>query len=755
MSTPDDPATRTVAVFGPDQSVPEPGQTLVPGTCIGPYVVEKLLGQGGMGEVYLAEQLEPVQRRVALKLLPAGPADSRRAALFTIESQMLANMQHPGIAQVYDAGSTDDGRPFFVMEYVDGEPLTDFCKRRDLALNDRLELFIRVCQGVHHAHQKGFVHRDLKPANILVGEVDGVARPRIIDFGVATATRWALGSESVAPRAGTPEYMSPEQAGVVDLDIDLRSDVFSLGAVLFELLLEGRPLDSEWYRSRVAPRTERLIKRPSEYLEGLDDQARRRLARSNGLSESAFRRLLRRDLDWIVLRAMQADRDHRYESAALLAEDVRRFLLRKPVKAAPASVRYRAGRYISRHRVSVSAASLVVLALIGGLAAAIAGFLQASEQRDRAERALALAEAVNSFLVEDLLGSADIEVAAEGGELTVREVLEQARMTAGERFTDRPDVEAGVRFMLATSLRGLGRHAIAEEEFRRAWELRQDEFGPDHRDTLQAAHRLASVIHHQGRLDEAEALYEKVHSSQVAQWGELDPDAIASLNSLAVRDWQAGEVERGIQRGKRARELATEELGSGHHETLVAINNLARLYRAAGREDEAERLALEAVEGRTELYGPDSLLTLESRNDLAGLYRGMGRDEEAAAQYEEVLDAYRRVAGAQHSGTVIATNNLARTYAGMGRQREAVPLYRQAIEEGEKVFSSDNWILALISANLGHSLALLGEREEAEHYLRAGLETLSEQFDESDPRVVRARDWLEDLVADEGPTSED
>ena len=748
MTNPEDDSTRTIAIMGADDKPPDPGETLVAGTRIGPYVIERLLGRGGMGEVYLAEQLEPVQRLVALKLLPAGALDTHRVALFAIESQMLANMQHPAIAQLYDAGTTDDGRPFFAMEYVDGEPLTDYCKRHDLPLNDRLELFIRVCHGAHHAHQKGFIHRDLKPANILVSEIDGEARPRIIDFGVATAAHRALGGESAMPRAGTPEYMSPEQAGVVDLDIDLRSDVFSLGAVLFELLLEGRPLDSEWYRSSTAPRMDRLIKRPSEYLDGLGGEAQRRLARSNGFAEAAFRRLLKRDLDWIVLCAMRTDRDRRYDSAALLAQDVRRFLKHKPVQAVPATVRYRSGRFVRRHRLAVGAASLVVLALVGGLAAAITGFLQASEQRDRAERALALAEAVNAFLVEDLLGSADIEVAAEGGELTVREVLEQARRKAGERFTDRPDVEAGVRFMLATSLRGLGQHAVAEEEFRRAWELRRSEFGPDHEETLRAAHRLASVIHHQGRLDEAENLYEQVYSRQVAQWGERHPDAIASLNSLGVRDWQAGQIERGIERTERARQLAMDEFGNPHRETLIATNNLARLYRAAGREQEAEPLALKAVAGRTELYGPDSLLTLESRNDLAGLYRGMGRNEEAARQYEQVLASYRRVAGIEHSATVVAANNLARTLAGMDRHDEAIELYREALEYGQRVLPEGNWILAMFSMNLGFSLGEMGQYEQAERYLRQAHDVLSATFGENDPRTVRAREWLQSVQSE-------
>ena len=747
MNGPEDQATRTIAIKEAGENARQPGEPLAAGTRIGPYVIERLLGTGGMGEVYLAEQLEPVQRTVALKMLPAGPMRSQRVALFAVESQMLANMQHPAIAQVFDAGTTDDGRPFFVMEYVDGEPLTDFCSNRSLSLRQRLELFIRVCQGAHHAHQKGFIHRDLKPANILVTEVDGVPLPRIIDFGVATAARRALGGDAL-PRAGTPQYMSPEQAGVIDLDIDLRSDVFSLGAVLFELMLEHRPLDSEWYQSTTAPRIDRLIKRPSDYFHQLDEQARERLARGNGLSVSGFRRVLRRDLDWIVLKAMDADREQRYDSAAVMADDVRRFLQHEPVQAVPATPAYRAGRFIGRHRLAVGSAGLILLVLVGGLTAAIAGFLQASEQRDRAERALDLAEAVNTFLVEDLLGSADIEVAAEGRELTVREVLEQARQTAGDRFADRPDIEAGVRFMLATSLRGLGRHAVAEEEFQKAWELRRTEFGPDHAETLRAEHRLASVIHQLGRLDEAEEIYERVHASQVAQWGGRHPDAIATLNSLAVRDWQAGQVERGTRRAERALELAEEELGERHRETLIAANNLARLYRAAGREDEAVPLALRAVEGRIERYGSDSLLTLESRNDLAGLYRGMGRDEEAVAEYEAVVESYRRVAGVEHSGTVIAMNNLARTYAGMGRHDEAVALYREALEHGEQAFPSGHWIPALFAVNLGNSLAALGQREEAERNLRVGLETLSGHFDDEDPRVVRARDWLEELMAE-------
>ena len=741
----------TVAVAGPDDDAPPPSpeEELPAGSRVGDFRIVRLLGRGGMGEVYLAEQLEPVQRQVALKLLPTGAlASQERMTWFSIEAQMLATMQHPAIAQIFDAGVTDSGRPFFAMAYVDGLPLVRYCRERKLDLKQRVELFIKVCQGAQHAHQKGFIHRDLKPDNILVTEIDGIAEPRIIDFGIATAARRAMGGSSAMPQAGTPRYMSPEQADQSTDDIDARSDVFSLGAVLLELLVEDGSARSSQFNSERARDGYRTVERPSARLEMLPEDRRDAMAGRLGLSSRQLRRLLRRDLDWIVGKATAVERDQRYESAAQLAEDLRRMLRQRPVHAAPSSLRYRLERFVARNRLAVALSGLFTAALAIGVVAVVAAWLEASAERDRAESALALAEAVNEFLVQDLLASADIEVAAEGADLTVRQILERARVAAGVRFADRPLVEAGVRDALATSLRGLGQVDLAREEFERAWELQRDALGEDHPDTLMTRRSLGGVIHHLGDLDEAERIFEAVYERQLAIHGPAHVNTITTLNSLGVRDWQAGNFERARERTEQALALARQVLGDNHRETLVAKNNLARVYRHLGREEEAEQLGLAAVAGRAELFGPESLLTLEARNDLAGLYRGMGRYAEAAEQYEQIVETYVRVAGPDHTGSVISMNNLARTYGNLGRLDEAIELLGQALEHGRTALPEDAWVLAVFSMNLADLLIERGDIEPARQRLIDAEARLSEMFSDDDPRVLRARQLLERIDPD-------
>lgn len=734
---------NTVAVSLPGDSPVAEGEALPEGARVGPYRIVRLLGRGGMGEVYLADQTQPVQRPVALKLLRGRVMESLQVAHFAIEVQLLARMRHPAIAQVFDAGTTAQGHPYFAMEYVEGESLTRFCASRALDLRQRLELFVRVCQGVQHAHQKGVIHRDLKPANILVAEVDGAALPKIIDFGVALTERSVR--DQGAPAAGTPEYMSPEQAGVVDVDVDIRSDVFALGVILYELLTDARPLPRDWFRSQGAMDSISITP-PSEQLSSRDvDLAA--VARSRHIGASRLIRVLRRELDWVVLRATRPQRDERYASAALLAEDIRAFLERRPLSAVPPSRWYRLRTFVNRHRVALAAVTAVTLALLVGLGAAVGGFLRASAERDRAEQALDLSAAVNTFLVDDLLGSADIEVSAEGGEVTVRQILARASETASDRFGARPLVEAGVRMTLGTSMRGLGNHAEAEGEFRRALLLRQAHLGADHPDALQAAHRLASVIHQLGRFDEAEPLYRDTWERQRRVLGEAVADTIASRNSLGVLAWQKGQTDAGIEHAEAALALALRHLGDEHRETLIARNNLGRLYRAAERFEESELMLRAALEGRVRVYGEDSVLTLESRNDLAGLYRGTGRLQEAAALFEAVVASHRRTAGLRHSGTLVAMNNLARTYGNLGRHQEAIALYAEVLMHAPDALPPDHWLVAMFNMNLAESLTATGDFEEAETRLLWAQTRLRAVFDEEDPRVRSAAQRLQILEA--------
>ncbi|NLA66700.1 MAG: serine/threonine protein kinase, partial [Gammaproteobacteria bacterium] len=353
-------ATRAGTVAADD------ARTLPSGARIGRYRIVELLGRGGMGEVYRAAQLAPVRRTVALKLLRGRRLDARRLAAFEVERQMLAQMRHPAIAQVYDADTTPAGEPWFAMEFIAGSTLTGYCEARALPLAQRLRLFIGICEGVQHAHQKGVVHRDLKPGNLLVDEVDGRPHPKVIDFGIATA---AGGGEREV--AGTPDYMSPEQAAGEPGMVDTRSDVWSLGVVLFELLTGHRPLAA----GETLAGDARTLALPSRRLDTLPPEEGRRLARARGVSVPRMRRLLRHELDWVVARAMAHERSARYPSAAALADDIQRFLDGRALSAVPATRRYVAGKFMRRHRAGLAATAVAVAAMVGGLALSLHGLL--------------------------------------------------------------------------------------------------------------------------------------------------------------------------------------------------------------------------------------------------------------------------------------------------------------------------------------------------------------------------------------------
>ena len=371
--------TQLLATHAPGAVPPREGD-LPHGVRLGRYRIESLLGRGGMGEVYRVEQIEPVRRTVALKLLRGQALDPRRKAHFEIERQVLAQMRHPAIAQIHDADTTPDGQPFFVMEFIDGQPITAYCDARALPLRARLALFIEVCEGVQHAHQKGVIHRDLKPGNLLVDDSEGRARPKIIDFGIATAAARAGTGEI----AGTPDYMSPEQAAGDQVVLDTRSDVYSLGVVLCELLSGQRPR-ARGETVSTQPRTASL---PSAQIAALAPDQRAQLAQARGTRPDAMQRVLRRELDWVVARAMAFERGDRYPSAAALAEDLRRFLDGKPLYAVPPSRKYALRKFAGRHRAGLAAGVVATLALVGGLSLSVhrLSLARAARHRRTAQR---------------------------------------------------------------------------------------------------------------------------------------------------------------------------------------------------------------------------------------------------------------------------------------------------------------------------------------------------------------------------------
>ncbi|HZC24742.1 MAG TPA: serine/threonine-protein kinase, partial [Candidatus Binatia bacterium] len=454
---------------------------------IGPYELVRKLGEGGMGQVWLAEQTAPIKRQVALKLIRVGRFDDSVLQRFYAERQSLAMMDHPSIAKVFDAGATPDGQPYFVMEYVHGRTITSYCDHQRLKIRERLELFIRVCEGVQHAHQKAVMHRDLKPANILVQEVDGKPVPRIIDFGLAKAASPQLDGETLITRAGglvgTPGYMSPEQADPAVVDVDTRTDVYSLGVVLYELLTGFLPFETkkqsfEDFLRRLREEDPVL---PSTKVSAKKESSKA-TSEARGAEPGQLANLLHGDLDWITIKALEKDRARRYGSATELAADVQHYLRNEPVIARPASMGYRARKYVQRHKALVAGTAAVFAVLVAGVITSTWEAVRARRAQIQAKQQSEIAQAVNDFLQNDLLAQAS--AATQSGpntrpdpDLKVRTALERAAQRIEGKFGKQPQVEAAIRNTIGETYAGLGLYPDAAKQLERAVDLRRHLLG--------------------------------------------------------------------------------------------------------------------------------------------------------------------------------------------------------------------------------------------------------------------------------------
>ena len=688
------------------------------GQRLGPYDLLEPIGEGGMGEVWLAEQKQPVRRRVALKLIKAGMDTREVAARFESERQALALMDHPNIAKVFDAGATPQGRPYFVMEYVTGIPITDHCDKHRMTLRERLELFVHVCEGVQHAHQKAIIHRDLKPSNVLVSEVDGKPLPRIIDFGLAKATSQRLTAGTMFTQAGaivgTPTYMSPEQAGATGVDVDTRTDVYSLGVVLYELLVGAVPLDLHKvaFDEILRRLREEEAPRPSRMVRILGEQSGT-AAQNRGSDPSALVRQLRGDLDAIALKALEKDRSRRYATPSDLAADIGRYLRHEPVWARPASAGYRAGKYMRRHGVGVAVAAALAVMLISFAVAQTLQLRRTTRERDRADRVAAFM--ISMFKVSD-------PSAARGNTITAREILDKASKEIDTGLAKDPELQAQMMQTMGEVYQSLGLYPQVTSLLTRAVDIRRRALGPRNPDTLTSMNSLGQNLMDNGRYAEAEKLLRETLGMQRRVLGSEHPGTLTSMHNLALVLDDEGRYAEAERLERETLEIRRRVLGPEHPDTLKSLSILGDIVDDEGRYAEAEKLRRETLEIRRRTLGPENPDTMASMGNLGIALRHEGRYAEAEKLQRETLDIERRNLGPEHPVTLRTMHNLALVLANEGHYAEAEKLHREILDVRRRLLGPEHPDTAASTYNVGCILARKGEVDEALSLLREAVD---------------------------------
>ncbi len=710
----------------------------VPPSTIGPYSIQRVLGEGGMGTVYLASQSEPIRREVALKIIKPGMGSKAVIARFESERRALALMDHPNIAQVLDAGATPQGLPYFVMEFVDGLPLTTYAERHHLPIRQRIELFLPVCQAIHHAHQKGIIHRDIKPSNVLVKTVGGQPIPKVIDFGLAKALDADLSGHSLLTHAGiilgTLQYMSPEQAAPGHIDIDIRTDVYSLGALLYELLTGTPPLDTgELARENV----QSLLERIRDH-EPIAPSLRNRAS------------ALDRELDWIPLKALEKERARRYESVYGMARDLERYLAGEPVEAAPPSRAYRVRKFVRRHRLPFAVGGAAVVLLVAAVVVSIALAL-------RARQAEQVANAVNEFLRSSVLAQADPRNQARPNvspdpNLTVRTALDRAARNVEGKFPDQPLVEAAIRETIANAYFGVAVFAPAQQQVDRAIALRRATQGENHRDTLKSRRLLASLVSIQGNYAQAETLYSQLLPLHRQHLGPDDPDTLAAMTNLAQAYRLVAKLEPAISLLREALASASRILGPEHPDTLEIMSSLAATSVEQGAPADAEQLGLRVVEGRRRTLGeehPDTLRAMTSMGFICNRIRKFKEEEE---WYRRVLSIQRRVNGVAHPDTLITMYNLAGVLSNRGEHKEALALLLENRAARGKVYPPGHPRTMRLLVHLAGAYANVGQREKEAPLLEEALAGQTKALGPTHPDTLKTMYMLAGALRDKNPS---
>ena len=653
---------------------------------IGPYRLKEIIGEGGMGSVYRAEQTEPVWREVAIKVTRIDLGSAGSLARFEAERQILATLNHPNIAQVYEAGATPDGFPYMVMEYIAGQGIGRYCDAKRLGLRERVVLFIDACRAVQYAHQRGVIHRDIKPSNILVDDRSGSPAPKLIDFGIAKLAAAAPGEHTMAGAVlGTPVYMSPEQIDAAS-DVDTRTDVYSLGVVLYQLLAGVLPRGEATGNARQwHDEASTLAKRPSRKLADAGNATA--IAAARRLSPEALKHSLASELDWIVLRAMAPERERRYGSAADLAADLQRYLDGRPVEAKPVTRGYVLRKFIGRHRLETAFAALLLLGIGVSLWLVVDAWRNERAAHVQAELAATQAKAINDFLLE-MLAAPDPRVG--GRDLRVVDVLATATAKARDAFPEQPLVRAELLETLGRSHAGLAEQETAVGLIREALELRRTATGPDSELSLETENELNEALLPLQPLADTIAKMDDLHQRALSALGERHPVSITALNNYGtLLVYLANEVddaakaatmrEQALDAQRRNLVLREQVYGADDQRTTHARNNLAVTLLSLDRPAEAEPLYRDNLERQLRLFGEDNHYTLTTMDNLAQTLEKLGGIEEALQLYQRSLDGLRRVDGIDHPATLQTQLGYAMALIELGDRERGIAMLQDLI----------------------------------------------------------------------------
>jgi non-specific serine/threonine protein kinase/serine/threonine-protein kinase len=733
-SEPLGPAAARPALTAENRQTPE---------WIGPFRVQRILGEGGMGAVYLGEQLQPVRREVALKVIHASLRSPVALARFDAERQAMARLSHPNVAALYEAGTTSDGFPYFAMEYLPGATLVQYCDRNRLDLRQRVALFAQVCDGVQHAHQKGLIHRDLKPSNLLVAEVDGQPVPKVIDFGIAKAVDQPLADRAELTglgAIGTPAYMSPE-AFTANQDLDTRTDVYSLGIVLYELLAGVRPHEvsgaalAQLAASGRRPPSQRLTARVS----ALDSTRLAEIARERRLTGSQLAEQLRADLDWIVSKAIDDERDRRYATVADLAADLRRFLANEAVQARPPSVRYRASKFVRRHRLGVIAAVLVLLALVLGIIGTSVGMLRAAQEAEAARQ-------VAAFLTR-LFEVSDPGV-ARGSSVTARELLDQGALRIQSELVDQPLIQARLMRTMAEVYQNLGLFDQAEPLETTALALRRQTLGSDDPEVGRSLLGLGTLRSQQGRYAEAETLLREAVSNLEDSLGVDSADLARAQLQLGLTRFLLDDVAQAELLYGQALATLENRYGPDSIEVASTLTHLGFLLNNQARHDQAEAVLARALRIREAALGSDHFLVEASLHLLADVYFNQGRLEQASDLYQRALAIKLKIYEPDHPLIAESHFALGRVRAAEGRVDEALTHLQTGIALVERSLGATHINLSRGLQPLGTLLANNGRWEEAAAAFRRLLEVYEAAVGPEHPWVSQALNNLGWVLSD-------